>query len=119
VGERTEDMTRTYGVRGIHYDIQEGKPMLSFFYTTSEDDSAEDGSGVVRSVDVYQIKDNIPELIGTKRGTFTTHDQLAFDVLDVAKVLPPEALAQPPGGARKFKSVQRLKDEGIAHIVNV
>lgn len=94
--------------------------MKSFIYTYSEGKAPRDGSGIKKTVHVYQLVKGTPKLIATRTDTFVSEFQLVMDAMEQVKALPRKAFEKNPNtGSRIYGTAWALREDGIANINGV
>ena len=94
--------------------------MKHFIYTYSESKPPRDGSGIVKTVRIYQVKRNKPELVAEGSDTFVSEFQLVMQTAEKAKLLPKKAFARnKSNGCLIYGSAWSLDQAEIACFTSV
>ena len=88
--------------------------MKHFIYTYSEGKAPRDGSGIIKTVRIYQVKRNKPEFVAEGSATFVSEFQLVMQVAEKHKLLPKKAFARNAHGGLKYCSAWSAEQAGIA-----
>lgn len=93
--------------------------MKYFIYTYSEGKPPRDGSGILKTVRIYEVRKNIPTLICSYSDNFVSEWQLVMQALEQAEALPPATFHIGPSGSYEFANQYCLRVSGIAHVSKV
>lgn len=94
--------------------------MRHFIYTYSETKPPRDGSGAKKTVNVYEIENNIPRQVATRTESFVNEFQLVLNALEENAILPAFVFERNPhNSARIYGSEYSLEQAGIAKISRI
>lgn len=94
--------------------------MKSFIYTIREGKAPHDGSGISKTVRVYQIVRGKPRLTNTRTEKFVSEFQLCMMALETTHVLPKAAFAVHEfAGSYKYGAPHLLEEAGFARVTQI
>lgn len=93
--------------------------MKHFIYTYTEGKSPRDGSGIVKTVRIYRVKRNKPELVAEGSDTFVSEFQLVMQVAENNKLLPKKTFTRNQYGGNMYGNNWALEQAGIASFTRI
>ncbi len=91
--------------------------MKHFIYTLKEHKPPLDGSGIERTIRVYQIKRGVPHLIVSNTDTFLSGDDMFMHLAEKYKLLPKRCFRRYTTTNSYIHHPQRFAELGIATVV--
>ncbi len=93
--------------------------MKHFIYTTYDHKPPRDGSGMKRTMTLYQIIRGEPRRIGHTTDTFKQGLQMAVEMMEQRKLLPKWAFKRHENGGRMYYFSDQFKAVGLCTIHEV
>jgi hypothetical protein len=94
--------------------------MKHYIWTYSEGRPPRDGSGIVKTVRIWRIKNNRPVFIVERKATFESPFQMVMEAMQTLKgELPRKCFARNHFGGMAYGNAWGLQNDGIATFTQI